>query len=233
MKKSIAEPCNATGRMPTDKNDDHLEVVIAPASGATGESTARAMRRRGILKSLGGGGLLAAGGLVPARWARPVVESVILPAHAQTSSEDASQEPDAPEDPCESRDSLANCDTTLTVNDLGPIGCGSTASAITEFIVDDTGDCPIITNDIDDPGSGNVVEVILISGGGQAVQVLAEVRIDGITNSSVEGFCDQSATTPGPTAQFASYNGCPWLIAFALVIAGSTATITDIEVFPA
>lgn len=41
--------------------------------------------RRRTLKTLGfGGGLGAAGFVLPQNWSRPVVESVVLPAHAQT-----------------------------------------------------------------------------------------------------------------------------------------------------
>ncbi|MDZ7839257.1 MAG: hypothetical protein U5R46_00320 [Gammaproteobacteria bacterium] len=42
--------------------------------------------RRRLLKSVvAGGGVLATGKLLPENWARPVVQSVVLPAHAQTS----------------------------------------------------------------------------------------------------------------------------------------------------
>lgn len=42
--------------------------------------------RRGALKRLGAGGVAAgAAAALPAAWTRPVVESVVLPAHAQTS----------------------------------------------------------------------------------------------------------------------------------------------------
>ncbi len=42
--------------------------------------------RRRLLKSVvAGGGVLATGRLLPENWARPVVQSVMLPAHAQTS----------------------------------------------------------------------------------------------------------------------------------------------------
>jgi hypothetical protein len=40
--------------------------------------------RRRLLKALAGaGGVLATGALLPERWTRPVVESIIVPAHAQ------------------------------------------------------------------------------------------------------------------------------------------------------
>ncbi len=43
--------------------------------------------RRRLLKTLGaGGGIVLAGKSLPTEWARPVVETVLLPSHAQTST---------------------------------------------------------------------------------------------------------------------------------------------------
>lgn len=45
--------------------------------------------RRRILKRLvAGGGIIATGRMMPDDWHKPVVESVILPAHAQTTQEE-------------------------------------------------------------------------------------------------------------------------------------------------
>lgn len=42
--------------------------------------------RRGLLKTVAaGGGLITSGAFLPSRWTTPVVDTVILPAHAQTS----------------------------------------------------------------------------------------------------------------------------------------------------
>lgn len=55
----------------------------------TEEKSNKHTARRRLLKSVvAGGGVLATGKLLPENWARPVVESVLLPAHAQTSKED-------------------------------------------------------------------------------------------------------------------------------------------------
>lgn len=52
----------------------------------TDSKNARNSARRRLLKSVvAGGGVLATGKLLPENWARPVVQSVVLPAHAQTS----------------------------------------------------------------------------------------------------------------------------------------------------
>ena len=45
--------------------------------------------RRKLLKSLGtAGGVVATSGMLPGQWTKPVVESVLLPAHAQTTQSD-------------------------------------------------------------------------------------------------------------------------------------------------
>jgi len=50
------------------------------------DKTHKSSARRRLLKSVvAGGGVLATGKLLPERWAEPVVQSVVLPAHAQTS----------------------------------------------------------------------------------------------------------------------------------------------------
>lgn len=52
----------------------------------TDSTNTRNSARRRLLKSVvAGGGVLATGKLLPENWARPVVQSVVLPAHAQTS----------------------------------------------------------------------------------------------------------------------------------------------------
>lgn len=53
-------------------------------------------RRKSVKKILGAGGLIAGGHLAGSEWVRPTVESVILPAHAQTSP----GEIDSLDDPC-------------------------------------------------------------------------------------------------------------------------------------
>jgi len=42
-------------------------------------------RRKIIKRLLAGGGVVATGQLIPDKWAKPVVESVLLPAHATSS----------------------------------------------------------------------------------------------------------------------------------------------------
>ena len=48
-------------------------------------NTAGVSRREALKALVAGGGALAAAAFVPARWARPLVEAGVLPAHAQSS----------------------------------------------------------------------------------------------------------------------------------------------------
>lgn len=51
----------------------------------TSEKDKNAARRRILKRLVAGGGIVATGKMMPDGWNKPVVESVILPAHAQTS----------------------------------------------------------------------------------------------------------------------------------------------------
>lgn len=58
------------------------------ADSTTVEETSTCPARRRLLKALGGaGGTIAAGKVLPEKWTRPVVESVLLPAHAQATGQ--------------------------------------------------------------------------------------------------------------------------------------------------
>jgi len=69
-------------------------------SGEETDSTAES-RRRSFRKILGAGGLLAGGHVASGAWVTPVVNAVLLPAHASTSPvEGDSEELNSLEDPC-------------------------------------------------------------------------------------------------------------------------------------
>jgi hypothetical protein len=51
------------------------------------QNSAQSANRRKLLKGLGGvGGAIFAGGALPEKWAKPVVQSVMLPAHAESTT---------------------------------------------------------------------------------------------------------------------------------------------------
>lgn len=66
----------------TDKKTDMIDSKIAD-----GDLNKDSQSRRKLLTALGGGGVLAAGNALPQNWAKPVVDAVVLPAHAATTSE--------------------------------------------------------------------------------------------------------------------------------------------------
>jgi hypothetical protein len=63
----------------TDKNSKNLDIKTDAGKGVQGS-------RRRALKALVAGSALGSASLLPERWLKPVVESVIVPAHAQLST---------------------------------------------------------------------------------------------------------------------------------------------------
>jgi len=66
---------------PLDKGKDQLEV---PAAESSSNTEAKRAKRRALLGAISGAGMIGAAKL-PGQWARPVVDHVLLPAHAQAS----------------------------------------------------------------------------------------------------------------------------------------------------
>jgi len=63
----------------TDKNRKNLDIKTDAGKGVQGS-------RRRALKALVASGALGSASLLPERWLKPVVDSVVVPAHAQLSS---------------------------------------------------------------------------------------------------------------------------------------------------
>lgn len=99
-------------------------------------------RRRRALKALSGGSVLAAGGLLPDQWARPVIQTVLLPAHAQTSPIDATTTPIPSTTPV-TPTTTAGCECTgLSITSASATKTGqSSATASASGTVDSPGDC--------------------------------------------------------------------------------------------
>ena len=64
-------------------------------SDSAGDDTDPKNRRSSLKRILVGGGIISAGSQVPNKWVRPVVDSVMLPAHAQASPLSATSTSDA------------------------------------------------------------------------------------------------------------------------------------------
>ena len=65
----------------TDKENRHQELNESERSSSEAETSPA---RRKLLKTLAGtGGVVAAGALLPEKWTQPVVDRILVPAHAQ------------------------------------------------------------------------------------------------------------------------------------------------------
>ena len=71
--------------MTTDKTSDQQPPEHAQDTATSGESSVEE-RRKTLRKLLVGGGVLGAAGSLPDTWSKPLVDSVLLPAHANTSA---------------------------------------------------------------------------------------------------------------------------------------------------
>jgi hypothetical protein len=102
--------------MKTSSNPDGRRVARA---GSPSETTAnlRAVARRRLLRALGGSGGAVLGTVLTSSWHKPVVEAVLLPAHAQTSETTAT-----------------NCPVTLTLSGFNDTG--SAAYSLSLFVGD-------------------------------------------------------------------------------------------------
>lgn len=60
----------------------------------TAVADTRETRRRRLLQLLAVGGVFAGGKMVPETWVKPVIDEVVLPAHAQMSPPEDEEEPD-------------------------------------------------------------------------------------------------------------------------------------------
>jgi len=104
--------------MKNKKHDNNGPVDHSPPPGGAGH-------RPGRRRLLTGGVLAGFSALsLPERWFRPVVESVLLPAHAQTSPAESS----ACQLPLTLADRVVTCDDSALIEEF--------------FLIDDSGDCP-------------------------------------------------------------------------------------------
>ena len=136
--------------------------------------------RRKILKSIAAGsGAIVAGKSLPESWSRPVVDSVMLPAHAQTSP--------AP----------AGCDTLAIPATDQP--CSGYVTLTRYWYVDDSGSCPTLVLTEVEPSSANRIEIAQSATSGPST-VLITVR-SGIQTTVTDQTCGNPRS---PYTAFAS-----------------------------
>lgn len=129
MKRRATGPHNNTPGGMSDTDAGNQQAADAPVDSENARS--RVQRRRNALKTISGGSVLAAGGLMPNEWARPVIQTVLLPAHAQTSLIDVTTTPipsTTPEGPPSTTQGCA-CDG-LTITETSVNKTGRTSATV-------------------------------------------------------------------------------------------------------
>jgi hypothetical protein len=106
------------GRKSTMSNNDKS----APTDGADEKSTSQSTTRRKLLTALGAGGVVATQATLPGTWSKPVVETLMLPAHAQTTPTDASST--TGDEPCNPDCVNRECGSDGCGGDCGACGTG-------------------------------------------------------------------------------------------------------------
>lgn len=183
-------------------------------------------KKRKLLKVLSFGGAVAATQL-PAKWAKPIVEAVSLPAHAQTSlpSEDT------------------NCALPLTIGDL-TAECSDPSNGSTGdfsfYQIDVSGQCPVLVGPLSSSPSGGEIQV---TDGYNAPTNTARIWIVGRDSSN--GITGETGAAGGSfscTSQILSDTNSsftvpdsednPWTLSFELSTTDTVLTYFNIELMP-
>jgi hypothetical protein len=169
-------------------------------------------RRRAIGRLLLGGAAVVA---LPGHWVRPVVESVILPAHAQATG----------------------CSTLVISGNT--VGCANPSSGeFTYFQVDDTGPCPLLLSSTTESTYPLLVsELILVpdpDAEGFGVRVMGTSTYWIIENcSTTPSFTSGSAPVPSSfSSSFLALSGATWNISFTVTGGLAGITYSDIVLSP-
>lgn len=181
-------------------NGDHPQAGDASAPEAGEDAGSRVQRRRSALKTISGGSVLAAGGLLPSEWARPVIQTVLLPAHAQTTLIDATTTP-----------------IPSTTPDSPPttVGCECTALSVSSASASKTGQSSATAS-----ASGTVSDVCL---DGQFVQVLLE----GYTGNNCDAGGGRLVVA---SSHFVSITGNTWSFSGLDVGTGDSGNLQSVDI---
>jgi len=134
-------------------------------------------RRSALKKLLVGAGVLAGYQVLPKRWATPIIEQVVLPAHAQTSGLSI-------HDPCESSLVSGNQDSvTVIINVKGYISPATANIPITIVATVTGGTGESTTNHTMTDASGNYSINMIVNGGPGITFVSVLVTASGVANS--------------------------------------------------
>jgi len=136
--------------------------------------------RRSALKKLAiGAGVLAGYQVLPKQWTKPLIEQVVLPAHAQTSGFSLT-------DPCESITLVSGnqSSTTVIIKVQGSISppIANVAINIAATVTGGTGETTTTSTTTD--GNGNYSIEMVVNGGPGITSVFVEITATGATGSA-------------------------------------------------
>ncbi|MDZ7842412.1 MAG: hypothetical protein U5R46_16560 [Gammaproteobacteria bacterium] len=177
-------------------------------------------QRRTLLKGIG----LS----LPAVWGTPVVQSVVLPAHAQTSTDNPTSEINS-----------SGCPDLIIPGTSISCPVMVSGSVGTQFRVDENGECPIVTEAIDfelTPPEDVLQVEVEQNGSSFFNNVGISVRTNderASRNTTDCGLTPNSMGTSPYTFNFQGSSGNPWQAEFTLSIANSTVSLSDILLTPA
>ena len=188
--------------------------------------------RRNVI--LGMGTALASSSQLPARWSKPVIDSVILPVHAQTSAT-TTADPTTTTDPTTTVNPTTTvtpttttaptttpCPNTMFTIPGGSASCGNRMNSFVRYSLDFSSGCPVLTT------GGNDVELQFLV---NDIRALIKVTIGGtlIRGNLTCNAPRTSRRSGNPT--FTASDGSTWQAAVSLSADGiDTVTLQDITI---
>jgi len=180
--------------------------------------------RRKLLKSIAAGsGTVIAGKNLPENWAKPVVDSVLLPVHAQAST------------PC---GGLFYASPIVSACTAGP-------SPSTYFEVDESGSCPILVVSDSTPASSDFIQVNPFNTGNfttidtkissSPANIFEQAEQDCGDASSID-YYNGTTTSPIPRSTpipFFSRQSNPWEVSYQWANTDTTITLSNLVFRPA
>jgi hypothetical protein len=169
-------------------------------------------KRSALKKIIAGGGVVGTAALLPTKWTRPLVEGVILPAHA-----------------------VLSCTNSLTIpGNSNSCPFGSATISLAYYSIDDvTGPCPVLV-----AGAQTQAANILIVDVGQGTDpvINIEINVNGLIRGATLNCTAGTGTSSDGPLTMQALSGATWNVAFTttntLTVDG-TITHSDIVLTPA
>lgn len=173
--------------------------------------------RRNLIKVLTLGGVSVTSNKIPLKWSRPIVESIVLPAHAQTSETEEDE----------------SCSVPLSLPNISN-SCTDLSNSVICFQVDDSGECPTVVAGSE--GSLGDSYTICLRNLAPAETGDFGSRIQGPWGAT--GGIQNCSGTPSsdftnPTNRsFQALSGVNWVANFTVSRTATTVSVTDISLEP-